>query len=203
MKVTLKVSPQSLIPWSCLHKCHCTGLVWLLWFFICKLSLHVIKQQPREEAMANWIHHSTILCWNGNYSWKSHQSLQKRRHTADYPEYQVRHTWKASSLHLYLHCAYPSALKVAEALIRTHPCLKDRGSSSGFSGWKTSIKYKMANYRTKLSGFGIPDVTCNALEHKCPDDRKSAENVKKAIKAEVITSHLTQLVKMRKKHGKS
>lgn len=43
----------------------------------------------------------------------------------------------------------------------------------------------MANYRTKLRGLGIPDVACNALKHKCPADRKSAKNVKKAKRAEV------------------
>ncbi|XP_030599293.1 uncharacterized protein LOC115789875 isoform X2 [Archocentrus centrarchus] len=89
---------------------------------------------------------------------------------------------------IYTYTAYPSSLQVlsvAEALIKAHPCLKDPGSSSGLSGWQTSIKYKMANYRTKLRGYGMPDVTCNSLKHKCPDDRKSAKNVKKARRAEV------------------
>lgn len=31
----------------------------------------------------------------------------------------------------------------------------------------------------------MPDVTCNSLKHKCPDDRKSAKNVKKARRSEV------------------
>lgn len=43
----------------------------------------------------------------------------------------------------------------------------------------------MANYRTKLRVYGMPDVTCNSLKHKCPDDRKSAKNVKKARRSEV------------------
>ncbi|XP_059372719.1 uncharacterized protein LOC132110142 isoform X2 [Carassius carassius] len=89
---------------------------------------------------------------------------------------------------IYTYTPYPSLqnrLSVAEALIKAHPCLKDPGSSSGVIGWQNSIKYKMANYRTKLRGFGIPDVTCNALKHKCPADRKSAKNVKKAKRAEV------------------
>lgn len=89
---------------------------------------------------------------------------------------------------IYTYTAYPSSLQilsVAEALIKVHPCLKDRGSFSGLYAWQTSIKYKMANYRTKLRGFGIPEVTCNALKHKHPDDRKSAKNVKKPRRAEV------------------
>ena len=43
----------------------------------------------------------------------------------------------------------------------------------------------MANYRTKLRGFGVPDVACNALKHKLPENRKSAKNIKKPRRAEV------------------
>ena len=49
--------------------------------------------------------------------------------------------------------AYPSNLEiesVAQALIKAHPCLREQGSFSRFYGWKISLKYKMANYRTKL-----------------------------------------------------
>lgn len=89
---------------------------------------------------------------------------------------------------IYTYTPYPSfqnRLSVAEALVKAHPCLKDPGSSSGIIGWQNSIKYKMANYRTKLRGLGIPDVACNALKYKRPADKKSAKNVKKAKRAEV------------------
>ncbi|KAF1389893.1 hypothetical protein PFLUV_G00052260 [Perca fluviatilis] len=43
----------------------------------------------------------------------------------------------------------------------------------------------MANYRTKLRGYGVPGVMCNALKHKSPANQKSAKNVKKPRKAEV------------------
>ncbi|XP_056290726.1 uncharacterized protein LOC130206680 [Pseudoliparis swirei] len=43
----------------------------------------------------------------------------------------------------------------------------------------------MANYRTKLRGYGVPEVMCNALKRKSPGDQKSAKNVKKPRKAEV------------------
>ncbi|RVE63471.1 hypothetical protein OJAV_G00136590 [Oryzias javanicus] len=33
----------------------------------------------------------------------------------------------------------------------------------------------MANYRTKLRGFGIPEVMCNSLKNKSPANRKSAK----------------------------
>lgn len=45
-----------------------------------------------------------------------------------------------------------------DTLIKAHPFLKVWGSSSGLSGWLTSIKYKIANYGTKVRGFGIPDT---------------------------------------------
>lgn len=53
--------------------------------------------------------------------------------------------------------AYSSSAEfdeVAEALIIKHPCLKEQGSVTGFYGWKISLKYKMANYRTKLRSIG-------------------------------------------------
>lgn len=51
---------------------------------------------------------------------------------------------------------YPSDKEfneVAEALVTTHPCLKEPGSVTGYSGWKTSLKYKFGNFRTKLSSW--------------------------------------------------
>ncbi|KAL0969925.1 hypothetical protein UPYG_G00234620 [Umbra pygmaea] len=89
---------------------------------------------------------------------------------------------------IYMYTAYPTSLQiisVAKALIQTHPCLKEPGSVSGHYTWQTSIKYKMGNYRTKLRGFGVPEVECNMLKHKHPDDKKPAKNVKKARRAEV------------------
>lgn len=89
---------------------------------------------------------------------------------------------------IYTYTAYPSSAQisdVAEALITKYPCLKEPGSFSGYYGWQQSIKYKMANYRTKLRGFGVPEVMCNAMKRKSPADQKSAKNVKKPQKAEV------------------
>lgn len=75
--------------------------------------------------------------------------------------------------------------QVAESLICRHPCLSEKGSASGYGGWKTSLKYKVSNYRTQLRKLGCPEVTVNTLKHK-PDGRQSpAFGVKKAKKAEV------------------
>ncbi|KAK0149893.1 hypothetical protein N1851_009339 [Merluccius polli] len=90
--------------------------------------------------------------------------------------------------YIYNYTTYPTKLQIialAEALIKAHPCLKERSNHSGYAGWQSSIKYKRANYHTKLKSFGVPDAMCNALKHKHPDNRKSAKNVKKPRKAEV------------------
>ncbi|KAL0191994.1 hypothetical protein M9458_010290, partial [Cirrhinus mrigala] len=89
---------------------------------------------------------------------------------------------------IHTYTSYPSGIQVAsvaEALIQKYPCLKELGSFSGFYGWQMSLKYKMADYRRRLSKFGFPEVACNTLQKKNPEDRKLAKNVKKPRKAEV------------------
>ncbi|KAL1259011.1 hypothetical protein QQF64_009588 [Cirrhinus molitorella] len=89
---------------------------------------------------------------------------------------------------IHTYTSYPSGIQiasVAEALIRKYPCLKEPGSFSGFYGWQMSLKYKMADYRRRLSKFGFPEVACNSLQKKKPEDRKPAKNVQKPRKAEV------------------
>ncbi|TKS65348.1 putative RNA-directed DNA polymerase from transposon BS [Collichthys lucidus] len=91
---------------------------------------------------------------------------------------------------------------VAEALILKHPCLKEPGSVSGYSGWKTSLKYKLGNYRTKLRELGCSEVTVNALKQKPHGKCSPAYAVKKPKKAEVIycpaypTGETTQTLEM-------
>lgn len=65
---------------------------------------------------------------------------------------------------MYAFKAYPTKEDfeaVAKALVQTHPCLKESGSSSGWDGWKNSLKLKMGNYRTKMRQLGRLDVTVN------------------------------------------
>ncbi|XP_061905620.1 uncharacterized protein LOC133651640 isoform X1 [Entelurus aequoreus] len=84
--------------------------------------------------------------------------------------------------------AYPSNLEiesVAEALIKAHPCLREQRSFCGFYGWKISLKYKMANYRTKLRNLGCPELSINSLKHKPADRCQPAYDVKKPRKVEV------------------
>lgn len=39
---------------------------------------------------------------------------------------------------------------VGKALISKHPCLTEKGSLTGYAGWKDSLKNKLAIYRTHL-----------------------------------------------------
>ncbi|XP_076733123.1 uncharacterized protein LOC112430670 isoform X1 [Maylandia zebra] len=75
--------------------------------------------------------------------------------------------------------------EVAEALVKQHPCLREQGSFNGCYGWKISLKYKMANVRTKLRGLGCAEVLVNSLKNKAQDKSKAALNVKKPRRAEV------------------
>uniref|UniRef100_A0A3P8TP41 PB1 domain-containing protein n=1 Tax=Amphiprion percula TaxID=161767 RepID=A0A3P8TP41_AMPPE len=74
---------------------------------------------------------------------------------------------------------------VALALITKHPCLKEQGSVSGHYGWKISLKYKMANYRTRLRNIGCPELSINAAKEKRGTTCKGPNQVKKPRKAEV------------------
>ncbi|XP_028297506.1 uncharacterized protein LOC114459454 [Gouania willdenowi] len=84
--------------------------------------------------------------------------------------------------------AYPKdehVEEVAKALIQSHPCLLEKGTRSGYCGWKHYLKVKMMNFRSKLSRAGHPEVTVNSLKNKRKDQEKPAANIKKPRKAEV------------------
>lgn len=83
--------------------------------------------------------------------------------------------------------AYPSDSNlhdVCQALIVKHPCLKDKGSETGFSAWKISLKYKMSNYRGKLKNLGCSELVINSLKRR-GDSNVHPNQVKKPRRAEV------------------
>ncbi|KAM9375427.1 sterile alpha motif domain-containing protein 3-like isoform 4-T5 [Pholidichthys leucotaenia] len=51
---------------------------------------------------------------------------------------------------------------VGSSLVLKYPCLKEPGSITGYEGWKTSIKYKLGNFRTKLRRAGCNEVDVNS-----------------------------------------
>ncbi|XP_073726136.1 uncharacterized protein [Misgurnus anguillicaudatus] len=65
---------------------------------------------------------------------------------------------------------------VAKALVEKHPSLKEPGSGKGWYGWFHSLKFKLGNYRQKLSAAGCPEVRVNkrkGVEAKGPRMKKS------------------------------
>ncbi|KAI7790665.1 hypothetical protein IRJ41_017989 [Triplophysa rosa] len=91
---------------------------------------------------------------------------------------------------IYNFKAYPSdkeLSKAAEALVTKHPCLRELGSDTGWYGWKTSIKFKMGNYRNKLRRAGCMEVAVNAGKRSktSPDNEPSHSNIKRARRAKV------------------
>ena len=59
--------------------------------------------------------------------------------------------------------AYPTVndfSSVAKGLISKHPCLTEPGPHRWY-GWKNGLKFKMANYCTKLRKAGCEDVAVN------------------------------------------
>ncbi|XP_062868186.1 uncharacterized protein LOC134330846 [Trichomycterus rosablanca] len=74
---------------------------------------------------------------------------------------------------------------VGEALISKHPCLTEKGSLTGFAGWKASLKNKLAIYRTHLRKLGCPEVTINSLKHKPEGKSSAAFGIKKPRRSEV------------------
>uniref|UniRef100_A0A8C1LVX7 Uncharacterized protein n=1 Tax=Cyprinus carpio TaxID=7962 RepID=A0A8C1LVX7_CYPCA len=96
--------------------------------------------------------------------------------------------------------AYPSdkeVAKAAEALISKHPCLTEPGSQCGWYGWKTSLKFKMGNFRTKLSRSGCEEVAVNSGKRSKnnPESESPHSNIKRARRAEIVVDNPSQAVK--------
>ncbi|MEQ2301141.1 hypothetical protein AMECASPLE_032913 [Ameca splendens] len=86
--------------------------------------------------------------------------------------------------------AYPSSTqigKAAEALVRKHPCLKDKNSDTGWDGWKNSLRHKVGNQRKKLAKAGIKDVAINAGKYSRTNPQGAAPraNIKRSRRGEV------------------
>ncbi|KAF6725094.1 Sterile alpha motif domain-containing protein 3 [Oryzias melastigma] len=91
---------------------------------------------------------------------------------------------------IFQYTAYPSGLQilaVVEALLKKHPCLQEPGTSfSGLYGWQQRLKYKMANFRSKLRKRKVPcpELDINSFHGKT-HNRTSPKIYKKPKRAEV------------------
>lgn len=92
---------------------------------------------------------------------------------------------------IFYYTAYPTALHisaVSEALVNRHPCLSEPGTSfSGLYGWQQRLKYKMANYRSKMRRCDVPcpELEINFLKRKPIGERQAAKSCKRPRRAEV------------------
>lgn len=80
--------------------------------------------------------------------------------------------------------AYPERQhyeNVAKALVEKHPCLREPGSEKGWYSWFHSLKFKLGNYRQKLSAAGCPEVVINRRK----EGDSKGKCVKKSKKGEV------------------
>uniref|UniRef100_A0A3P9LXJ5 PB1 domain-containing protein n=1 Tax=Oryzias latipes TaxID=8090 RepID=A0A3P9LXJ5_ORYLA len=94
----------------------------------------------------------------------------------------------AATMHSFK--AYPNDKEVsvvAEALVTHHPCLKEPGSKTGWYGWKNSLKFKMGNYRAKLSRAGFQEVAVNSGKRRKnnPDRQAAHTGIKRPKRAEL------------------
>lgn len=135
---------------------------------------------PREFSVPQFPHSVEIQLQRGNDTFKASGTTLK-----------INPGLKSDILEklleeIFLYTAYPQGYQideVAAALIKKFPCLQEP-SATGYYGWMISLKYKMANYRTKMRMIGCPEVTINSLKNKL-NDGHPAKNVKKPKKAEV------------------
>nr|XP_054606034.1 sterile alpha motif domain-containing protein 3-like isoform X1 [Nothobranchius furzeri] len=74
--------------------------------------------------------------------------------------------------------------KAAHSLVEKHPCLKEPGSTSGWYGWKISLKFKMGNYRQKLRDAGCQELKINSDKRGSGDTRGRRNKVKKTRRSE-------------------
>lgn len=88
---------------------------------------------------------------------------------------------------MYSYKAYPGNEEiesVAAALIEKHPCLKEPSSTSGWYGWKISLKFKMGNYRQKLRDAGCQELKVNSERRGLGETRGKRNKVKKPRRCE-------------------
>ncbi len=74
---------------------------------------------------------------------------------------------------------------IEEALTSKHPCLTEKGSLTGYAGWKASLKNKLAIYRTHLRKMGCPEVVVNSVKHKPEGKTSAASAIKRPRRSQV------------------
>ncbi|XP_057699041.1 sterile alpha motif domain-containing protein 3-like [Corythoichthys intestinalis] len=121
---------------------------------------------------------------------EGNSALMTEGKTTRLTRYQKHNILDVMAAEIYKYKAYPSTIQIAwaaEALVIKHPCLKEKGSKKGYDGWLNSLRFKMGNYRNKLSRAGIKDVAVNAGKRSRfnPEGGASRASIKRPRRGEV------------------
>lgn len=146
--------------------------------------LHRSESWPINFAIPTFSYNVEMLLQAGNRAYENDGSLlQNPSMNSDILERLAEA--------IFHYTAYPTGLQilaVVEALIKKHPCLREPGTSfSGMYGWQQRLKYKMANYRSKMRRCEVPcpELDINTLKRKSPGEKNPAKNCKRPKRAEV------------------
>ncbi|CAL8254826.1 unnamed protein product [Arctogadus glacialis] len=124
-------------------------------------SVETDNTEPSSPSARQWSWPSVLPIPDFNYE----SELQLEKADAEYsargshlslPPKLKSHILERLSEEILKYKAYPTdndLNDVAEVLVKKHPCLREQGSINGYYGWKISLKYKMANSRSKLRGL--------------------------------------------------
>ncbi|XP_028439578.1 uncharacterized protein LOC114559221 [Perca flavescens] len=90
---------------------------------------------------------------------------------------------------IYSFKAYPTDEQftdVAKALISKHPSLTEPGTQTCWYGWKSSLKFKMGNLRTKLRRAGLEEIAINGSKRSKvnPGGDHPSKNIKRPKRGE-------------------
>lgn len=142
------------------------------------------KNWPDSFPVPTFSHEVEHVCAQGNSAFESSGKTLKltrsQKHNILEKMAETMHNFKP----------YPHDKEVAmaaEALITTHPCLREQGSRSGWYGWKVALKFKMGNYWAQLARSGCAEVSVNAGKRSRTNPRNDSphSHIKRARRAEV------------------
>lgn len=102
---------------------------------------------PKRFVVPRFSYCAKMMLHTGNNEFNAHGTLlsPKPKKRSDILEGLAEEIMK--------YTAYPKdeqLEEVAKALIQSHPCLLEKGTCSGYCGWKHYLKIKMMNFRSKL-----------------------------------------------------
>lgn len=143
-----------------------------------------VGKWPTAFLVPTFSHEVKLILGNGN---KEFEQTGKALKLSRGQKHNILDTL-AERMHNFK--AYPSDnefSEVTEALVTKHPCLKEPGSQTGWYDWKNSLKFKMGNYRSKLSRAGFSEVAVNSGKRSKnnPDRKPPHTNIKRTRRAEV------------------